>query len=352
MRKILIIDDDFVIREILNNHFSRAGYDVLMAEDGREGLELFRKHTPRVVILDVEMAGMNGIDFLKELEPEEIYNHAITVLTARESTEKIEQCFSLGAQAFLIKPVNLSALNGLITHSFHAIESSLKAQEFNHRLATILQNIPELVWECDEDFYFTYVSKNALDILGYSAEFLLGKPLNDYIATGREVGELFSPLKNENTSNIQELLISAINHEGHHLPLVAAAQGIYDENGVFKGMVATCRNGKFYNPPPKENKAYLERNRLRIDQSLQLQYIGTEILSSFQNPKIPQDFTPYIEDQSLLSLFPMAFEQEEDMPFPIIIQLLTPQGINHCFSIHFQYIRQGNYLEGELQPIA
>lgn len=62
MAKILVIDDEQGIRNLLDTLLRRKGYDVLLAESGRKGLELFRREHPDVIVLDLKMPEMDGIE--------------------------------------------------------------------------------------------------------------------------------------------------------------------------------------------------------------------------------------------------------------------------------------------------
>ena len=70
MARILIIDDDDQFLEILRKMLSRAGYEVLVASDGRKGVELYRKEQPDVVITDVIMPEKEGAEVIFELQKE------------------------------------------------------------------------------------------------------------------------------------------------------------------------------------------------------------------------------------------------------------------------------------------
>jgi CheY-like chemotaxis protein len=68
---ILVIDDDPDIREILRDRLEFLGYRVVVASNGKEGLGLLEKQTPRMVLLDIEMTGMSGFEVLKEIRRRE-----------------------------------------------------------------------------------------------------------------------------------------------------------------------------------------------------------------------------------------------------------------------------------------
>ena len=67
MSKILVIDDEQGIRNLLDTLLSRKGYEVILASNGQKGLELFRRERPDVVVLDLKMPEMNGLTVLQQV---------------------------------------------------------------------------------------------------------------------------------------------------------------------------------------------------------------------------------------------------------------------------------------------
>ena len=95
MAKILVIDDESSIRDLLDTLLSRKGYDVILAENGRKGLELFRREHPDVIILDLKMPEMDGLTVLREirnLDPKK----SVIVLTGAVTNETEQRARALG----------------------------------------------------------------------------------------------------------------------------------------------------------------------------------------------------------------------------------------------------------------
>ncbi|MGB7951975.1 MAG: sigma-54 dependent transcriptional regulator [Candidatus Binatia bacterium] len=103
MSTILVVDDDPDIREVLQDRLESLKYRVLGAATGREGLEILERQSPHLVLLDVEMPGMNGLDVLREIRKRE---HDITVvmITAFGTIERAVQAMKEGAYDFIPKP--------------------------------------------------------------------------------------------------------------------------------------------------------------------------------------------------------------------------------------------------------
>src|SRR2546428_4139641 len=108
-RDILIVDDDRQVREVLNRIFIAAGYNCLLASDGYEGLEVFRKARPPLVVTDLRHPGINGIELLRQVRALD-GDVAVIVLTGAASVKTAIECLKGGASAFLCKPVNMDEL--------------------------------------------------------------------------------------------------------------------------------------------------------------------------------------------------------------------------------------------------
>src|SRR6185436_20271729 len=95
MTKLLVIDDEPGIRDLLDTLLSRKGYDVILAESGQKGLEIFRRARPDVVVLDLKMPGMDGLTVLQQvrsLNP----NQPVIILTGAATPESEQQVRALG----------------------------------------------------------------------------------------------------------------------------------------------------------------------------------------------------------------------------------------------------------------
>ena len=88
-KKILVIDDEPGIRGLLAMMLERKGYAVLLAEDGREGLDLFRRERPDLIVLDLKMPDIDGIIVLKDIHAVDA-DIPVVILTGA-GNEKTEQ---------------------------------------------------------------------------------------------------------------------------------------------------------------------------------------------------------------------------------------------------------------------
>ena len=100
--KILVIEDEANIRTLTEMHLKRLGYEVLLANNGWKGLELYRREHPDVIVLDLIMPGMDGIEVLRQIRTVDLHQRVI-VVTA-DSRHKTEwEVRALGVSEFLVK---------------------------------------------------------------------------------------------------------------------------------------------------------------------------------------------------------------------------------------------------------
>lgn len=104
--KILIVDDEKDILEFLKYNFEKEGYTVYTAQNGIEGKDLAFKNKPDLIILDIMMPGMDGVELCKELKESPDFNDTFIIfLTARGEDYSQIAGFEVGADDYITKPV-------------------------------------------------------------------------------------------------------------------------------------------------------------------------------------------------------------------------------------------------------
>ena len=109
MTRILVVDDETAIREVLIEFLSSHGYAAQGAENGREALQLARAINPQVVLLDIAMPGMNGIETLKRLR-QEAPQAAVIMISGHADHDQALLALDLGAYDFIQKPLDFRYL--------------------------------------------------------------------------------------------------------------------------------------------------------------------------------------------------------------------------------------------------
>ncbi|MFA5169415.1 MAG: response regulator [Candidatus Paceibacterota bacterium] len=104
LKKILLIEDDRFLRELMNKKLLSMGYDVVSASDGESGLTAIKESKPDVVLLDLILPGINGFEVLERAKKDpETANVPVIILSNLGQSEDIEKGLKLGAKDFLVK---------------------------------------------------------------------------------------------------------------------------------------------------------------------------------------------------------------------------------------------------------
>jgi two-component system response regulator (stage 0 sporulation protein F) len=110
MATILIIDDEAPIRALLRTTLEAAGHEVVEAANGRQGLELYRHRQTDLVITDIVMPELNGLDMLLELTREFLHAKVIAISGAGEEKNVLDVAKLLGARRTFQKPFSMPQL--------------------------------------------------------------------------------------------------------------------------------------------------------------------------------------------------------------------------------------------------
>lgn len=128
-KRILVIDDDRVIRQSIAAYLEDSGYEVLLADDGLTGLELFRAEQPDLVVCDLRMPGLDGISVLHHISADHSETPIVVISGAGVMADVVE-ALRIGATDYLIKPIlDLEVLE-------HSIERSLERAKLRRENAS------------------------------------------------------------------------------------------------------------------------------------------------------------------------------------------------------------------------
>lgn len=104
--KVLIVDDQFGIRILLNEVLQKEGYETYQAANGVQALDIVTKNTPDLVLLDMKIPGMDGIEILKRMKA--IYEDIrVIIMTAYGELDMIQEAKNLGALTHFAKPFDI-----------------------------------------------------------------------------------------------------------------------------------------------------------------------------------------------------------------------------------------------------
>jgi len=115
MKKLLIVDDEADVREFAANFFRKRKIDVTTAASGEEALELLSKQKPDLMLLDIKMTGLDGIQTLQQLRDQGNQTKVIMVTGKKpEEGDASAKCTQLGAVNYIHKPLDLGELEQIV----------------------------------------------------------------------------------------------------------------------------------------------------------------------------------------------------------------------------------------------
>jgi len=117
MKSVLVIDDDPLIRKTLSSYLSEKGFEALVAEDGEEGLQKYEERIPDLVILDIRLPDVDGLEVLGRIR-EKNPNASIIIMTAYDDMKTTIEAIKSGAFEYLVKPLDYVELDLTIDKAF------------------------------------------------------------------------------------------------------------------------------------------------------------------------------------------------------------------------------------------
>ncbi|MCJ7618083.1 MAG: response regulator [Desulfobacterales bacterium] len=192
MLKLLLIDDEEPIRIALGRSLRSDGYEVLTAEDGKIGIEVFKEENPSIVLTDMKMPGMDGIEVLKNIK--KINPEAeVIVITGHGDIDIAIQSLQLDASDFITKPVADEALSVALKRARERLDIRRKLREYTDSLedkvkeateelreryefeANLIQHSIDGIIATDKQENIIIFNQGAESLFGYSKDEVIGK---------------------------------------------------------------------------------------------------------------------------------------------------------------------------------
>ena len=113
MIKLLTVDDEKGVTDLLYNFFKQRKFHVKVANSGQEALDIVKKDKPNIILLDISMKGLNGLEVLEKVKAID-KNIKVIMITVHGEQETIDQAKVLGADEYIIKPFKVSYLQEVV----------------------------------------------------------------------------------------------------------------------------------------------------------------------------------------------------------------------------------------------
>ena len=173
---LLYVEDDLNTSEELEYFLQNKVKKLYIAKNGQEGLDLFEKYQPDLIITDIQMPIMTGIKMIKLIKQKNP-NIPIIIITAFNDTDYLFEAIKLNVTNYLTKPLNLFALSDVLSN----ISKNINLENENKEIYNTLKQYKDIVDErsiiskTDKNGIITYVNEPFENISGYKKEELLGK---------------------------------------------------------------------------------------------------------------------------------------------------------------------------------
>ncbi|MEE4365191.1 MAG: hybrid sensor histidine kinase/response regulator [Desulfotignum sp.] len=134
---ILVVDDEEDIRDVLEIALTDIGYQVFLAKDGKEALDLFEAQQPSIVITDIKMPVMGGIELLKQVK-QRAPDTQVIMITGHGDMELTISSLKFGAADFITKPVNVDILELAVSKAVDKLIADQKLAEYTQKLEMLV----------------------------------------------------------------------------------------------------------------------------------------------------------------------------------------------------------------------
>jgi len=259
--KILYVEDEDLTRELTFTILNQFFKDITVCKNGAEALEKFEKYNYDIVISDINMPNLNGLELAKKIR-EKNQTTSIIFTTAYSDLSYISEALNIGVDGFLIKPIDINQLTSTLKRVLLKHLYLKKTKEIQNYLKQFEEAINEsaIISKTDIKGIITYTNKNFEKISKYSKEELIGKPHNiiRHPDMPKEVfKELWETIQSKKTF---KGLIKNKDKEGKSYYVQSIIKPILDLNGNIKEYLAIREDiTEFMNP----KKMFLDALRAR-----------------------------------------------------------------------------------------
>ncbi len=147
MAKLLVVDDENNLRLVVQKEMTRQGHEVETASDGEAAWELLEKQDFDVLLCDINMPRLDGIELLRRLREKSQNPPEVIMLTGQATVESAIEAMKLGAYDYLTKPYRITELSALVSQAHEKQKLKIDNQRLRAQIERTSQNMPEIVAE-------------------------------------------------------------------------------------------------------------------------------------------------------------------------------------------------------------
>lgn len=266
MTKILVVDDEKIIRERLKKLLDLDGYETFIAAHGQEGLDIFWKEKPQIALVDIKMPGMDGIEVLKRIRKESRETEVI-IITGHGGVDTAIQALREGAFGYIQKPIEYAELEIGIKKALEKQEMQRKLDEYIHNLEKAVQektkelrrrkkaeeklkqaadewsntfnSISDLIFILNKDSIITKVNKAFAESIKAKPEEIIGRKCYEVF---HKLDKPWPDCPFEMTKKDKKPHTQEVDDPNIGIPLLVSVSPIFDDKGELIGGVHVAKD--------------------------------------------------------------------------------------------------------------
>ncbi|MBC8018620.1 MAG: diguanylate cyclase, partial [Verrucomicrobia bacterium] len=240
---ILVVDDDQLMRVMLRDALTSAGFEVILAADGVSALHYFASESPDLVLLDLIMPGKNGCETCRDLRklPAGEYT-PVLMLTSLNNADSIHLAFEAGATDFISKPVNFELLVHRVRYMLRASQNVNKLAESQTRLEMLkvaVDSLPIGITFSDVNGIIVYLNPVEALMHGYEVDELVGKEARKFSTSNRSRPVAAEQLKEFGVWHRESV---NVRKNGEEFPAQLTSISVRDSEARYLGIITTCED--------------------------------------------------------------------------------------------------------------
>lgn len=259
--KILVVDDKQSALFLSEGVLEDEGYHAEIAQNGQEALERFKQKHFDIVISDLHMPGMDGIELLNNIKKLDIKTLVI-IMTARPSIESAIQAFRHGAYDYIAKPIDPDTIINTIQRGFEKHRLEINTDKLLKRLQDLRQQLldenalliqekdfanniidatPDIIIATDEHATIRMVNNATIELLGHTKEELLGKSIDSIFDEKKNFFKGIDFEKMLGAGHVYNYPLTCITIKGNKIKTVWSGAPVLDKEKRTKGAVGIGR---------------------------------------------------------------------------------------------------------------
>jgi diguanylate cyclase (GGDEF)-like protein/PAS domain S-box-containing protein len=264
-KSILLLDDEPGILEVMRKHLADQGYACTAETSPTRALELIRDHAFALLITDLRMPEMNGMEVVRQAKQRDS-DLAIVVVTAIQEVGNAIDAMRAGADDYVVKPFHLSEIESAASGALAKREQILLGRHYREDLETrvqeatadlerlnielrntkqylesLIQSTIDAIITTDTENRIEYINDGALRVLGYAKDDLMGVAVAGIYAGGVEE-VAFIRRRLEESESLQDYETELKRKSGETVPVNASISPVFDSDGTVRSIVAVCKD--------------------------------------------------------------------------------------------------------------